>query len=406
MAGLVPAISLFGDASVMRIVDIREKAFPLQTNMRNAAFALTGLTTSVVAVVTDQKRDGGPVVGYAWGSLGRHACGGPMRARFIPRILNAKPDSLLDNAGLIDPEKVHAAMQMPEKPGGHAERSVPIGIIDTAVWDAVGKIAGKPTWRLLADRFNGGKARAKVPCYVGGGWYLPGNKLSDLEDELKRHLAAGFRLLKIKSGGLPVADDVKRVEAGLKIVGGGDYLAVDFNGALDDKRVKDYAKAYAPYRLRWFEEPVDPLDLKGYAALAEIYEPPIGQGENLMAPQEVTNMLDFGGFRPDRDILQIDPPQAYGLTMLAKIMDVLERHGCNRTSFWPHGGNVMSVAAAFGFSGGGTEGYPQGLGEFSGFADDMTVEDGMLAAPQWPGLGWEGMPKLYPQMRSLVEDLG
>jgi L-alanine-DL-glutamate epimerase-like enolase superfamily enzyme len=169
--------------------------------------------------------------------------------------------------------------------------------------------------------------------------------------------------------------------------------------------VKEYATAYAPYRLRWFEEPVDPLDLKGYAALAEIYDPPIGQGENLMAPQEVKNMLDFGGFRPDRDVLQIDPPQAYGLTMLAKIVELLEQHGAKRTCLWPHGGNVMSVAAVFGFSTGGTESYPSGLGEFSGFADDMKVEDGMLVAPQWPGLGWEGMPKLYPAMRSLVEDL-
>ncbi|HET9904119.1 MAG TPA: enolase C-terminal domain-like protein [Xanthobacteraceae bacterium] len=389
----------------MRIVDIREKAFPLRTNMRNAAFDLSGLTTSVVAVVTDQKRDGKTVVGYAWGSLGKHACGGPMRGRFIPRVLSAAPDSLLDGSGVIDPEKVNAQMSQKEKQGGHAERSVPIGIIDTAVWDAVGKIVGKPVWRLLADRYNDGRHLAKVPCYVGGGWYLPGNRLTDLEDELKRHRDAGYRLLKIKSGGLPIADDVKRVEAGLKIVGGGDFLAVDFNCALDAARARDYAKAYAPYRLRWFEEPLDPLDLEGYAALAAIYEPPLAQGECLNAPQEVRNFLRFGGFRAGRDILQIDPPQAYGISMMPRYVKLLEEHGASRASLWPHGGNLMSFHVVAGLCAGGCEGYPQGLGEFSGFADDMKVEDGFVAAPERPGLGWEGMAQLYPLMRSLHEDI-
>jgi L-alanine-DL-glutamate epimerase-like enolase superfamily enzyme len=389
----------------MRIVDIREKAFPLRTNMRNAAFDLSGLTTSVVAVVTDQKRDGKTVVGYAWGSLGKHACGGPMRGRFIPRVLSAPPDSLLDDAGVIDPAKVQAQMYQKEKQGGHAERSVPIGIIDTAVWDAVGKITGRPVWQLLSERYNGGKHLDKVPCYVGGGWYLPGNKLSDLEDELHRHRDAGYRMVKIKSGGLSLADDAKRVEAGLKIVGGGDHLAVDFNCALADGRAEEYAKAYAPYRLRWFEEPLDPLDLKGYAALAEIYAPPISQGECLTAPQEVRNFLQFGGFRMDRDILQIDPPQAYGITMMVEYVKLLEQHGGTRASLWPHGGNVMSFNVVAGLCTGGCEAYPQGLAEFSGFADDMKVEDGFVAVKDRPGLGWEGMSKLYPGMRSLVDDI-
>jgi L-alanine-DL-glutamate epimerase-like enolase superfamily enzyme len=389
----------------MRIVDIREKTFPLRTNMRNAAFDLSGLTTSVVAVITDQKRDGSTVVGYAWGSLGKHACGGPMRGRFIPRVLAAKPESLLDDAGSIDPEKVHAQMCQKEKQGGHGERSVPIGIIDTAVWDAVGKIAGKPVWRLLADRYNGGRHLDKVPCYVGGGWYLPGNRLSDLEDELRRHRDAGYRMLKIKSGGLPLADDAKRVEAALKIVGGGDCLAVDFNCALDHARARDYARAYAPYRLRWFEEPLDPLDLKGYAALAAIYDPPISQGECLSAPQEVNNFLEFGGFRGDCDILQIDPPQAYGISMMVQYVRLLESHGCTRASLWPHGGNLMSFNVVAGLCTGGCESYPQGLGEFSGFADDMTVEDGFVAVRDRPGLGWEAMSQLYPALRGLVEDV-
>jgi L-alanine-DL-glutamate epimerase-like enolase superfamily enzyme len=389
----------------MRIVDIREKAFTLQTNMRNAAFDLSGITTSVVAVVTDQLRDGKPVIGYSWGSLGRHACGGPMRGRFIPRILEAKPESLLDAAGVIDPVKVHAAMMVREKAGGHAERSVPVGIIDTAVWDAVGKIQGKPVWRLLADRFNGGQVPHTIQAYVGGGWYLPGNKLSDLEDELHQRQAQGYRFIKIKFGGLPLADDLKRIDAALKIVGSPDLLALDSNGALSRERALEAARALAPYKLRWFEEPVDPLDLKTYAELASVYAPPLAQGENLFAPEEVRNMLQFGGFRPDRDIIQVDPPQAYGITAFGRFVDLVEAHGAPRACLWPHGGNLMSLAVACGFSTGGCEGYPSGLGDFSGFADDMAVIDGRIAPPTYPGLGWEGMSKLYPHMRSLVEDV-
>ncbi|MBN8921114.1 MAG: mandelate racemase, partial [Rhizobiales bacterium] len=271
--------------------------------------------------------------------------------------------------------------------------------------DAVGKIQEKPVWRLLADRYNGGKHLTSVPCYVGGGWYLPGNKLSDLSDELHRHRDAGYRMLKIKSGGLPIADDVKRVELALDIVGGGSNLAVDFNCSLDHKRAREYATAYAPYRLRWFEEPIDPLDLKGYAELAAFYEPPISQGECLTAPQEVNNFLEFGGFRADRDILQIDPPQAYGITAMPQYVSLLEQHGCDRKSLWPHGGNLMSFNVVAGLCTGGCEGYPSGLGEFSGFADDMVVEDGFVKVPDNPGLGWEKMAKLYPGMRSIVEDI-
>src|SRR4051812_24783308 len=110
------------------------------------------MTTSVVAVITDVKRDGKPVCGFAFNSTGRYACGAQMRARFIPRILQAKPDTLLDDTGELSPDKILAAMLRNEKSGGHSERSVGIGTIEVAVWDAVAKIAGKPLHRVLAER--------------------------------------------------------------------------------------------------------------------------------------------------------------------------------------------------------------------------------------------------------------
>ena len=81
----------------MQITDIRETAIPLNSNLRNAVFDFSQMTTSIVAVITDVVRDGKPVVGYAFNSTGRYACGAQMRSRFIPRIMDSDPDSLIDD---------------------------------------------------------------------------------------------------------------------------------------------------------------------------------------------------------------------------------------------------------------------------------------------------------------------
>src|SRR2546430_10495300 len=111
----------------MRIVDIRETAIPLKSQLANSSFDFTEMTSSVVAVITDVVRDGRPVTGFAFNSTGRYACGAQMRARFIPRVLAAKPETLLDATGNnIDPAKVLAVMLQREKTRGHNECSVPI----------------------------------------------------------------------------------------------------------------------------------------------------------------------------------------------------------------------------------------------------------------------------------------
>jgi L-alanine-DL-glutamate epimerase-like enolase superfamily enzyme len=159
----------------VKIVEIREIAVPINSTIRNAVFDFSEMTTSVVAVITDVVRHGKPVIGYAFNSTGRYACGAQMRARLIPRIMKAAPDSLLDDKGSnFDPAKVLACMMQREKPGGHTERSVAVGTIEVAVWDAVAKIEDRPLHAVLADRYNNGKVPEAVPCYVGGGWYAEG----------------------------------------------------------------------------------------------------------------------------------------------------------------------------------------------------------------------------------------
>ena len=161
----------------VRILELREVTKPISSPIRNAYIDFTKMTASLVAVVTDVVKDGRRVVGYGFNSNGRYGQGGLIRERFADRILQAAPDSLLDDAGTnLDPHRVWAAMMANEKPGGHGERSVAVGTIDMAVWDATAKIAGKPLFRLLAER-HGRQADPRVFVYAAGGYYYPGKDL-------------------------------------------------------------------------------------------------------------------------------------------------------------------------------------------------------------------------------------
>jgi L-alanine-DL-glutamate epimerase-like enolase superfamily enzyme len=387
----------------MRIVDIRERAIPLKSDLKNSSFDFSEMTTSVVAVITDVMRDGKPVAGFAFNSTGRYAVGHQMRERFIPRILRADPASLLDASGdNIDPEKVLAVMCRREKIGGDAERSIGIGTIEVAVWDAVAKIAEKPLHVLLAERYRDGKVAQKMFCYVGGGWYWPGQTTRDLQDEMRRHLDAGYTMVKMKVGGMPLADDCRRIEAVMAVLGNAAQLAVDANGKFDRAESLAYAKGLAPFGLKWFEEPCHPLDFALYAEIAAVYAAPLATGENLYSTQDVQNLVRFGGLRADRDFIQVDPPQAYGIAQYARTIAMLETEGWRRASFFPHGGNQMSLAIAAGFGLGGAESYPGVFGAFGGFADDAKVEGGAITLSDRPGIGFEGQAKLYAVMKELV----
>ena len=388
----------------MRIVAIREVAVPVTSELKNASFDFSEMTTSVVAVITDVVRERRPVVGFAFNSTGRYACGAQMRARFIPRIISADPHTLLDDTGEnLDPARILDRMLLREKSGGHSERSIAIGTIEVAVWDAVAKIAGKPLHRVLAERYSGGKAADTIFCYVGGGWYWPGQTIKDLQDEMRRHRDAGYTMVKMKVGGLPLAEDVKRVEAVLAVVGSGENLAVDANSKFSREEAFAYAKALAPFALRWFEEPCDPLDLGLYAELAAMYERPLATGENLYSTQDVENLVRFGGFRPDRDVIQVDPPQAYGIGTYARTLERLAGRGWRRDAMFPHGGNQMSLAIAAGFGLGGAESYPGVFGVFGGFADDARIEGGYIKPSDRPGIGFEGQSQLFSVMEDLAK---
>jgi L-alanine-DL-glutamate epimerase-like enolase superfamily enzyme len=386
----------------MRITAIRERAVPVQSAMRNAAFDFSEMTTSVVAVVTDAVRAGRPVIGYAFNSTGRYACGATMRERLIPRLLATPPELLQDEAGLLDPAKCAARMALREKPGGDAERSVPIGTIEVAIWDAVAKALDRPLWHVLAERYGDGGIRRAIPVYVGGGWYQPGRDLAALAEEIRGHLGAGYTAVKIKTGGVSLDDDCRRLEVALALLGDPGRLAVDANAALSPERAEAYADRLAPYGLRWFEEPCAPQAFDQFARLTQRYAPPLATGENLFCLADVENLIRFGGFRPGHDILQVDPPQAYGIAAYAAMVARVEALGGSRACIFPHGGNMMSFAVAAGLGLGGCEAYPGVFGAFGGYAEGMVVTNGTLNLPDAPGIGFERQPALFGLMQELA----
>jgi L-alanine-DL-glutamate epimerase-like enolase superfamily enzyme len=272
------------------------------------------------------------------------------------------------------------------------------------VWDATAKIAGLPLYRLLADRYQNGLFDSQVFVYAAGGYYYPDKDLSGLQDEMRSYLDLGYSVVKIKIGGAPLSEDLRRIEAVLKILKAPDQLAVDANGRFDLDTAIAYAQALAPYRLRWFEEPGDPLDYELQAKLASHYAGPMATGENLFSMQDARNLLRYAGLRPDRDVLQFDCALSYGLVEYLRILDVLRKYGWSPSRCIPHGGHQMSLNIAAGLGLGGNESYPGIFQPFGGFADGIPVENSYVGLPQLPGIGFEAKNELFSVMKALAKD--
>jgi L-alanine-DL-glutamate epimerase-like enolase superfamily enzyme len=387
----------------MRITEIREVTVPIASAIANAYIDFSKMTLSLVAVVTDVVRDGRTVIGYGFNSNGRYGQGGLIRERFAPRVHEADPATMLNDAqDNIDPDRVWRTLMRNEKPGGHGERSVAVGIIDMAVWDAVAKIAGKPLFRLLAES-RGLQADPRVFVYAAGGYYYPGKNLNALRMEMRSYLDRGYTVVKMKIGGADIAEDRSRIEAVLAEIKKDAQLAVDANGRFDLEAAIAYARMLKDYPLFWYEEAGDPLDYALQAALADYHDGPMATGENLFSHQDARNLLRYGGMRPDRDWLQFDCALSYGLCEYLRTLDVVKAAGWSPRRCIPHGGHQMSLNIVAGLGLGGNESYPDLFQPFGGFPDGVKVENGHVTMPEIPGIGFEGKSDLIRVMRNLAE---
>ena len=388
----------------MKIVEVREKTVSIASSIMNAYIDFSKMTCSVVALMTDVVRDGKPVIGYGFNSNGRYGQGSLMRERFFPRLMATDPKTLVNDAGdNLDPFRIWSTLMKNEKPGGHGERSVAVGTIDMAVWDAVAKIAWKPLYRYLADRYCNGKSDSKVWVYAAGGYYYPGKDMTALKNEMKGYRDSGYTVVKMKIGGVSLDEDIRRIEAVLDVVGDGKFLAVDANGRFDLETAIAYGDAMKPYGLFWYEEAGDPLDYALQSELSKRYPLPMATGENLFSHQDARNLIRYGGMHADRDWLQFDCALSYGLVEYLRTLDILEQNKWSSRRVVPHGGHQMSLNIAAGLHLGGNESYPGVFQPFGGFADGIAIENGYVGLPDAPGVGFETKSDLFALMKTLSD---
>ncbi|SJZ49949.1 L-alanine-DL-glutamate epimerase [Enhydrobacter aerosaccus] len=375
----------------MRIVSIRERTIDI-SRYADPSIPSGGLTTSIVAMTTDVVRNGRPVVGFGFSSIGRFGQGGLIGERFAPRLLAA---------GDVDPLQAWSAMMKGEKAGGHGERCVAVGTLDMALWDAAAKIADLPLHAFLRQTFGDRADPLAVPVYASGGYLYPENDLTRLKDELQAFKDRGYRRAKIKIGATSLDQDLKRIDIAVGLFPDRHTLAVDAMNVYDRSAALATAHALLPYRLMWFEDPCDPLDFESQAAVTAVYAEPVASGEALFSDAEAKLLDRHGGLRRDRDILLFDPVHCYGVPGYLRIIEAMEGRGWSRSAFWPHGGHLFSLHLASALGLGGTEVNPSSFQPFGGLDDNAVLEAGSAVPPDAPGIGFESRPPLFDLFRRL-----
>ncbi len=387
----------------MKITCIHERTVPLRANISNSLVNFSHHTISLVALVSDVVRNGRPVVGVAFDSIGRYGQAGILRERMIPRLEQAKPaDYLAADGRSVDAAKVLKIAMQNEKPGGHGDRAHAAAAIEYAVWDLNAKLADIPAWKLIADHF-GVTARASMPVYAAGGYYYETDSLNRLKDEIRSYQDMGYTAFKMKIGGAPLKEDMRRIEAAIEAAGDAKALSVDANGRFGLEEALAYGRAMSDFGLRWYEEPGDPADYALMAALAGDYPHPLATGENLFSAVDARNLALYGGMRPGIDLFQMDPAISYGINEYATMIATLEANGYSRAQMFPHGGHMLALHTVVGFGIGGSEAYPGVFAPFGGFSPGCTVEGGTVSPTDAPGFGLEEKPDLYDCFRDLLD---
>jgi L-alanine-DL-glutamate epimerase-like enolase superfamily enzyme len=247
-----------------------------------------------------------------------------------------------------------------------------LAAIDTVCWDLVGKAAGTPLYKLF------GACREAVKAYASGGLWLSSD-MEELAAEARSFVDQGFRAMKVRVGKPGLEEDVRRVAAVRAAVGPDIGLMADANQGLSVDHAIRLGKRLEDLGLVWFEEPVPAYDLKGHAAIAEALDVPVASGETEYTSLGMGAMLEAKA----ADILMPDLQRMGGLTEFRKVARMADGHGVPVS---PHIFSEQSLSIA------GSEPNVTYLEHMPWFAplfrESMVLEDGMIAMPQGPGLGF------------------
>ncbi len=194
--------------------------------------------------------------------------------------------------------------------------------IDIALWDLKGKACNLPVWRLL------GAGSKEIHAYASGGYYQQGTPPEAVADEMAGYIEQGFTAVKMKTGGLPLAQDVDRVRRVREAIGDAD-LMIDASRSYTLVQAMDAIRAFEPYNVFWFEEPLHWYDaIRGMARLTQHTSVPLCSGESESHLWACRDLVDLGLVR----YLNFDGTRAGGVTEWLRIASYSHAHGALMTT--------------------------------------------------------------------------
>jgi D-galactarolactone cycloisomerase len=249
-----------------------------------------------------------------------------------------------------------------------------LGGLDTAFWDLRAQDRGVPLWKLLGGR-------GECPAYASG---LLWKEPAALAEEAERHIARGFRRVKMRMG-RSEEYDTTAVRAVRQAIGSDNDLIVDASMRYTVPIARRVGKVLAENRVFWFEEPFTPEDLDSYKALRGTVNVPIAAGENEFGVQGFRELIREKAV----DVVQPDACRCGGVSELVKIGEMARAAGLKvGTHTWSDAVALLANAHA-------VANMPHGLTQTGNpMIDELLVEpldirDGVLRLPDKPGLGVE-----------------
>lgn len=304
------------------------------------------------------------IIGWGYSSFGMIA-GAP---RVVQTILEQEVKPVLLGQDPAFPKKIRADLwRALEYQGMQGLTQFALSVTDIAVWDILGKSAGLPVYKML------GAYRDRMPAYAMCGWYRENDKdYSQYKRTINQTLEQGYRAFKVKVGRYSLDDDVERIEVGKKTAGKDIKIMVDANQAFTRNEAIRRGRVYQQLDCFWFEEPLPPYDMEGFAEVARELDMRIATGENLYNKHAFMDLLLHHG----ADVVQPDNRRAGGPTEWMEIGAIADGFGVELAS---HGGGPvnMNILCAM----------PNAIYMESGGPQKMV--NGEVLAPEDPGMSSE-----------------
>jgi L-alanine-DL-glutamate epimerase-like enolase superfamily enzyme len=328
--------------------------------------AIHKLGVDTGSVVLRIKTDSG-LTGWASSTFGMVA-GGP---KVVQTILEHEVKPVILGMDPAYPKKIRAELvKALEYHGVTGVIQFALAATDIAIWDILGKAAGMPVYKML------GAYRDRMPVYSMCGWYYDNdNDLSKYKREVEKALEQGYRAIKIKTGRYGIDDDVRRIRLAQDLAGKDRRVMIDANQALNRNEALRRGRVYQQLNVFWYEEPMLPHEMDGYADLARELDVRIATGENLYTRHQFADLIA----RKGADVVQPDNRRAGGVSEWMEIAAIADAAGLELAS---HGGGSanMNMLCAI----------PNAIYMETGGAQKMV--EGEVLAPEAPGMSTE-VPK-------------